>query len=86
MATRYTDKDARACFKRIAAPTWKLDCNVHYGGCEIQNASGSVNITSRQPPRQFCESVWFFEKVADARSRGLEGGRARRPAKRRRRR
>lgn len=84
MAQRYTTKDARACFKRIAAPSWNLDCNSAYGGCRIENASGSVDITSRLPPGQFCQAVWFHEKMVDAKARGLQGaGRARKATKRR---
>lgn len=47
--------------------TLRLDCNSHYGGCRVERisltGSGISWNTERQPPRQFCESVWFTEKL-----------------------
>jgi len=83
MAQRYTDKDARACLKRLDVPTWKLDCNSIYGGCRIENASGSHDITSRMPAKQFCEAISLHESVLRAKAQGLKGAGRRKPAKRR---
>ena len=47
--------------------TWRLDYAAEYGGFEIREWDGHGEAqplgSQRMPARQFCEAVWFAEKV-----------------------
>ena len=47
--------------------TWRLDYAPEYGGFEVREFDGHGEAqplgSQRMPARQFCEAVWFAEKV-----------------------